>query len=59
MDPRLQALIDRQDILDVLHQYVHGCDHGDEPRIAAVYRPGAWDNHGLFQGTGEDLAKFV
>jgi len=59
MDPRLQALIDRQDILDVLHQYVHGCDRGDGPRIAEVYLPGAWDNHGLFQGTGQDLAKFV
>ena len=59
MDPRLQALIDRQDILDVLHQYVHGCDRSNEPRIAEVYLPGAMDNHGLFQGTGEELAKFV
>ena len=59
MDPRLQALIDRQDILDVLHQYAHGCDRGDEPRIVDTYHPGAWDNHGSYQGTGHDFAKIV
>ena len=32
MDPKLQAVIDRAEILDVLHQYVHACDRGDEPR---------------------------
>lgn len=59
MDPRLQALIDRQEILDVLHQYVRGCDRCDEPTIAATYHPGAWDNHGSYQGTGHDFAKVV
>jgi hypothetical protein len=59
MDPRLQALIDRQDILDVLFQYAHACDRGDEPRIVEVYHPDAKDNHGHYQGTGHDFARVV
>ena len=59
MDPRLQALIDRQDILDVLHQYAHACDRSDEPRIADVYHPEARDNHGQYDGPGREFAKIV
>jgi hypothetical protein len=59
MDPRLQALIDRAEILDVLHQYVHGCDRSDEPRIADIYHPEAQDNHGQYQGSGRKFAKVV
>lgn len=59
MDPRLQRLIDRQEILDVLHQYAHGCDRADEPRIADVYHPEARDNHGAYNGNGREFAKVV
>jgi hypothetical protein len=59
MDPKLQALIDRQDILDVMHQYAHACDRSDEPRIADVYHPEAQDNHGLYNGPGKKFAKVV
>lgn len=59
MDPRLQALIDRQEILDVLHQYAHGADRADEPRMADVYHPEAWDNHGSYNGNGREFAKQV
>jgi hypothetical protein len=59
MDPRLQALIDRQEILDVLHQYAHGCDRGDEPRMADVYHLQSWDNHGSYKGDGRAFAKQV
>ena len=59
MDPRLQALIDRQDILDVLHQYAHACDRSDEARIADVYHSEARDNHGQYHGLGKDFAKVV
>jgi hypothetical protein len=59
MDPRLQALIDRQEILDVMHQYAHGCDRSDEARIAEVYLPTAIDNHGQYNGPGKAFAKVV
>jgi hypothetical protein len=59
MDPKLQALIDRQEILDVLYQYAHACDRSDEPRIADVYHPEARDNHGQYNGPGKKFAKVV
>lgn len=59
MDPRVQALIDRAEILDVLHQYAHGCDRGDEPRMADVYHPQSFDNHGSYKGDGRAFAKRV
>ncbi len=59
MDPRLQALIDRQEILDVMHQYVLGCDRSDQARIEDVYHPEAQDNHGLYKGPGKPFAKVV
>ena len=59
MDPRLQRLIDRQDILDVLHQYAHAADRADEPRLVDVYHPESWDNHGSYKGDGRAFAKRV
>jgi len=59
MDPRLQALIDRQEILDVMHQYVLGCDRNDQARIEDVYHPEAQDNHGQYKGPGKAFAKQV
>jgi SnoaL-like domain len=59
VDPKLQAVIDRAEILDVLHQYVHACDRSDEPRLIDTYHPDARDNHGGYQGTGHAFAKVV
>lgn len=59
MDPKLQALIDRAEILDVLHQYVHACDRSDQPRVVDVYHPDSFDNHGAYQGDGHTFAKVV
>ncbi len=59
MDPKLQALIDRQEILDVLNQYSHGCDRGDEARMADIYHVESLDNHGLYNGDGRAFAKEV
>jgi hypothetical protein len=59
MDPRLQALIDRAEILEVLHQYVHACDRSDHARIVDVYHPDSLDNHGTYQCSGREFAKIV
>ena len=59
MDPRLQALIDRQEILDVINQYAHGCDRGDEARMADIYHVESRDNHGPYDGDGRAFAKQV
>ena len=50
MDPKLQAVIDRAEILEVLHQYVHACDRSDEPRLIDTYHPEARDNHDMMGG---------
>ena len=59
MEPRLQALIDRAEILDVLHQYAHASDRSDEARIADTYHPDSFDNHGPYQGDGRTFAKVI
>lgn len=59
MDPRLQALIDRAEILEVMHQYVHACDRSDLPRLLDVYCPESFDNHGGYRGDGRQFARNV
>jgi hypothetical protein len=40
MDKRLQELLDHHDIAQTLKEYCHGCDRGDEDRMASVYLAG-------------------
>jgi hypothetical protein len=43
---KLQDLIDRQEIHQVLMMYCRGCDRGDAQMIAAAFHPDGIDNHG-------------
>jgi hypothetical protein len=56
MSDRMQELIDHHDIRDVLVQYCHACDRLDAERMAAVYHPESWDDHGLDKMPGKDFA---
>jgi hypothetical protein len=59
MDERLQKLIDRFEIIDVLNEYVHGCDRLDEPRMAGVYWPDSWDDHGPDKCEGPEFSRRI
>jgi ketosteroid isomerase-like protein len=56
---RLQELLDHHDIRTALAEYCHALDRCDEPGVASAYAQESWDEHGMFEGTGEDFAKFI
>ena len=53
---KIQELIDRQEIYDVLIRYCQGVDRCDVNLIKSVYHEDAQDGHGMFKGRGLDFA---
>jgi len=44
-DPEFQALLDKQEIQEVLTRYTRGADRGDADLIEATYHDDAIDGH--------------
>jgi len=59
MEPILQEIVDHHEIRKLLSVYCHGCDRGDEHRMASVYLEDAGDDHGPYKGPGKGLVKRV
>ena len=59
MNQTLQEIIDHHEIRKLLAVYCHGCDRGDEHRMASVYLDNGWDDHGTYKGPGKGFAKYV
>ena len=57
-DERLQALLDRQEILDCLVRYCRGVDRLDAELLASAYHPDAVDDHGLYVGRPHAFADY-
>lgn len=55
----LQALLDKQEIHDVLMRYCRGIDRCDEELLRSVYHPDAWDDHGEFKGPASEFIPHV
>jgi hypothetical protein len=55
----LDDLVAQQEIRDVLARYTRGIDRMDRELVLSCYHPGAFDDHGAFQGTAEELADWV
>jgi SnoaL-like domain len=55
----LQEIIDYHEIRKLLAVYCHGCDRGDETRMASAYAKDSWDEHGTIKGSGKDFAAHV
>ncbi|MFY9917778.1 MAG: nuclear transport factor 2 family protein [Mycobacterium sp.] len=55
MDPRLQELCDRADILDCLQRYARGIDRLDRELLRSAYHDGAIDDHVGFVGPVDDF----
>jgi hypothetical protein len=56
---RIQEVLDRIEIEDVLHRYCRGIDRCDEKILRSVYHEGAVDDHGVFKGDASDFAAFI
>lgn len=59
MDPKLQELIDKQEISDVIQRYCRTLDWLDEKGQASCYWPDAAIDYGYFTGTAEEFLPVV
>ncbi|MEX2268308.1 MAG: nuclear transport factor 2 family protein [Acidimicrobiia bacterium] len=55
----LEGLVAQQEIRDVLIRYTRGIDRMDPELVRSTYWPGAYDDHGAFQGTVEGFIDWV
>lgn len=59
MHPRLQYLLDRQDILDCIHRYTRGLDRHDDELLRAAFHEDAVDHHGHFVGPRDEFVRWA
>jgi ketosteroid isomerase-like protein len=59
LDPRLQALLDKDAIATVVQELARGTDRLDAEQIAACYHPDGFDDHNAFRGGPREFAKWV
>jgi hypothetical protein len=57
MDARIARLADEWAIRDTLARYWRGIDRRDAGLVASTYLPGAYDDHGYYQGPVEGFAE--
>ena len=50
IETRLQELLDREEIRQVMYRYARGTDRCDADLIRDAYHEDAWDDHGSFRG---------
>lgn len=58
-DERMQALLDQQEIRDVIHRYCRGIDRCDYELVRRCYHPDATDDHGGFVGGIDDFIAHI
>jgi SnoaL-like domain len=56
---KVQQLIDRQEIYDVLTRYCRALDRCDVELMKSVYWPDGFDDHGVFAGNAQQFAEFI
>ena len=50
LDPRLQALLDKDAITGVIQELARGTDRLDAEQIESCYHPDGFDDHNSFRG---------
>jgi SnoaL-like domain len=56
----LQALLDKQEITELLTRYLRSVDRGDVATLRSCYLPGATEDHGgLFAGPAQDYVDSI
>jgi SnoaL-like domain len=56
---RLQALLDKDEITQVVQDLARGTDRLDGELIASCYHPDGFDDHNSFRGGPQEFAKWV
>jgi SnoaL-like domain len=59
MGLRLDDLIAREEITDVIKRLARGTDRLDEEAMASCYHPDGHDDHNSFRGSGVEFARWV
>jgi len=59
MTDAVQALLDKQAIMELSYRYSRGCDRLDRDLLSDVYWPDGTDDHGLFKGSAADYVDWV
>jgi hypothetical protein len=54
-DEKITALIDKQEMTEVIYRLARGLDRCDEALLRGCYHHDATDDHGIFKGTAEDF----
>ena len=58
-DPRVQALLDKLEIYEVLARYARGIDRRDWALVRSCYHEDAIDDHGAFRGDVDGFIDWV
>ena len=58
-EAKLQYLLDRQEIQDVIHRYARGLDRHDDDILRSVFHDDAVDNHGPWVGPREAFVEWA
>lgn len=56
---RLEEIIDKDEIRDVLMRYSRGVDRHDRETLRSCYHVDSYDDHGHWKGNGQDFADFI
>ena len=56
---KLQYMLDRLEIQDVIHRYARGLDRHDDDVLRSVFHEDAWDNHGPWVGPREEFVAWA
>jgi ketosteroid isomerase-like protein len=59
LDPRLQALLDKDAITSVIQELARGTDRLDAEQIASCYHPDGFDDHNSVRGGPREFARWV
>jgi hypothetical protein len=58
-EAKLQHMLDRLEIQDVIHRYARGLDRHDDDVLRSVFHEDAWDNHGPWVGPREEFVAWA
>lgn len=56
---RVQELLDKQEIYEVVIRYCRGIDRVDEELVRSCYQPDGFDDHGMFQGPAAEFVPYA
>jgi len=59
LERKLQAVVDRQEIEQILKLYCRAIDRVDVELLKSIYHPEATDDHGSFSGNAHEFADYI